>query len=765
MVGGLWPVQAWPVVQRSSTPGGAGRKRRTSAKDTLPDRLAAAILRHVNDAVFVVDADNRIVEWTESASRLFRLPPDAARARRFGEVLPFAIETSSEEELLTAIRAGHAWRGEGSVRLPDGTELWIESTLAPLSLPGHAGAAVVVSRDMTRQRNDDIARAAAERTLRALSRLNRELVREMDERALVEAACRIAVDVGGYRMAWIGYTPDDPAAPLELLASAGIDEASADRPDTAWLGGLDGDEPARTAIRTGEAAVRDLAGARGGPGWAGLVAAAAFPLLNGGRPFGALTVYSDHSEAFSEPEVELLGELSADLAYGINARRTEAAHAVASSQARADELVVSHLRIGLSEAIQQVATDASLEEIANTICKQFASLPGVDAIGVGGFVSDDEFDIIASAAPEGWPAPRSESLTADIVRFIRARSSGGPWVEDADKLRAMGWMEIPSQVAAVAFGPIVHGDHVDGGLALGISNVELARSLVDRLPAVAAYSATASGLLAERLHDRRRQVECRRQLERVVAARAFHPVFQVLVDLDTREPVGYEALTRFDSGEAPDACFADAWSLGLGPEFELATLESAAAAARTDLPPGVWLTVNVSPRLLLGSHDLRSILAAAAHPLVVEVTEHEPVTDYDGVRNAIRRLGKDVRLAVDDAGAGVANFGHIIELNADFVKLDMSLVRRVNAHLGRQALVVAMRRFALSTGCRLIAEGIETEPEAATLLKLGVEFGQGYLFGAPGEPRGAGRIAGGATSRRRAARRTVNAEPNRTNKR
>jgi EAL domain-containing protein (putative c-di-GMP-specific phosphodiesterase class I) len=733
--------------------------------DTLPDRLAAAILRHVNDAVVVVDADNRIVEWTESASRLFRLPADAALARRFGEVLAFAIETSSEEEALTAIRAGQSWRGEGSVRLPDGTELWIESTLGPLSLPGHAGAAVVVSRDMTRQRHDDIARAAAERALRALSRLNRELVREIDERALVEAACRIAVDVGGYRVAWIGYTPDDPAAPLELLASAGIDEASADRPDRAWLGELDGDEPARTAIRTGEAAVRDLAGAGGGPGRDGLVAAAAFPLRNGGRPFGALTVYSDRLEAFSEPEVELLGELSADLAYGISARRTEAAHAVATSQARADELVVAHLRIGLTEAVQQVATDASLEEIANTICKQFVSLPGVDVIGVGGFVSDDEFDVIASAAPEGWPLPRSDSLTADIVKLIRAKAPGGPWVEDADTLRAIGWVEIPSQIAAVAFGPIVHGDHVDGGLALGLSNVELARSLVDRLPAVAAYSATASGLLAERLHDRRRQVERRRQLERVIAARAFHPVFQVLVDLETREPVGYEALTRFDSGEAPDGCFADAWPLGLGPALELATLEAAAAAARTDLPPGVWLNVNVSPRLLLEATELRDILAATGHPVVVEVTEHEVVTDYDGVRNAVRRLGKNVRLAVDDAGAGVANFGHIIELESDFVKLDMSLVRRVNAHLGRQALVVAMRRFALSSGCRLIAEGIETEPEAATLLKLGVEFGQGYLFGAPGEPRGAGRNAGEATSQRRAARRTVNAEPNRTTKR
>jgi len=113
------------------------------------------------------------------------------------------------------------------------------------------------------------------------------------------------------------------------------------------------------------------------------------------------------------------------------------------------------------------------------------------------------------------------------------------------------------------------------------------------------------------------------------------------------------------------------------------------------------------------------------------VTEHEVIDDYDVVREAIRELGNDIRVAVDDAGAGVANFGHIIDLRPDFVKLDFSLVRRVNANLGRQALVVGMCHFARTAGCRLIAEGVETVEEARTLTGLGVEFGQGYLFGHP----------------------------------
>src|SRR5665811_2303674 len=88
--------------------------------------------------------------------------------------------------------------------------------------------------------------------------------------------------------------------------------------------------------------------------------------------------------------------------------------------------------------------------------------------------------------------------------------------------------------------------------------------------------------------------------------------------------------------------------------------------------------------------------------IVLEVTEHDVIEDYDAVRDAIRALGRDIRLAVDDAGAGIANFGHIIDLRPDFVKLDISLVRRVNANLGRQAMVVGMRHFSRTAGCRLI---------------------------------------------------------------
>jgi PAS domain S-box-containing protein len=721
------------VVRRSSARAANDRKRDTSPSISPSDGLAAAILRHVDDAVFVVDADNRVIEWTESAARLFRLSEDEATGQWLGAVLPFAVQTPTEQELLAAVRAGRAWRGEGLVSLRDGTERWIQSTLAPLSLPGHGACAVAVSRDMTGQREEARSHAATERGLRTLGRLNRELVRDTDEAALLDAACQIVVEVGGYRLAWIGYTRDDASETVEPVAAAAADGERVVRPDPKSVAEVHEHGPTLTALRTRQPAlVHDQGDPSAGSGVRDL-GVAAFPLSHGDQLFGVATVHAAESGAFGEAELETLAELAADLGYGIAARRTQAAHDAAARRAEADESVMSQIRTGLAEIVQQVAADAPLEAIADTICRRFATVPGVDAVAVAGFVSEDAIEIIASITPDGWPRLRQDSIPAGVARYLRGRALGGPWVEQADALRANGWVEIPAAVQAVAFGPIVHGDHVEGGLGVGTKDAEFADSLVNRLPALAAFSATASGLLAKRLHDRRAQDERRRQIEAVIAARAFHPVFQVLVDLETREAVGYEALTRFDSGERPDTCFADAWVVGLGPDLELATIEAAASAARTRLPPGLWLNVNISPRLLLKATELCDILATAGHPVVVEVTEHEVVTDYDGVRNAVRRLGKDVRLAVDDAGAGVANFGHIIELGSDFVKLDMSLVRRVNAHLGRQALVVGMQRFARSAGCRLIAEGVETELEAATLLELGVEFGQGYLFGAPQE--------------------------------
>lgn len=106
------------------------------------------------------------------------------------------------------------------------------------------------------------------------------------------------------------------------------------------------------------------------------------------------------------------------------------------------------------------------------------------------------------------------------------------------------------------------------------------------------------------------------------------------------------------------------------------------------------------------------------------------VADYTPLRAAIDSLGT-VQIAVDDAGAGYASLRHILELRPAFAKLDISLVRGTDSDELRQAMAAGMQYYALRTGCRLVAEGVETVEEANTLRALGVDLGQGYLFGRP----------------------------------
>lgn len=222
----------------------------------------------------------------------------------------------------------------------------------------------------------------------------------------------------------------------------------------------------------------------------------------------------------------------------------------------------------------------------------------------------------------------------------------------------------------------------------------------------------------------------RRTLRRVIGDAEFSPVFQPIVELESRAVVGYEALTRFADGTRPDVRFNQAATVGLGLELEAATIEAALRGSGS-LPANGLLNLNVSPGLILAGEPLDSMLKEWGWLVVLELTEHVAVTDYDDLRRAIGNLGPKVRLAVDDAGAGFASFRHILELGPQFVKLDRAIVGGIDADPARQAFVAGMRHFAITTGCTLIAEGIETEPELQALRTLGVSLGQGYLLGRP----------------------------------
>ena len=153
------------------------------------------------------------------------------------------------------------------------------------------------------------------------------------------------------------------------------------------------------------------------------------------------------------------------------------------------------------------------------------------------------------------------------------------------------------------------------------------------------------------------------------------------------------------------------------------------------LPADAYLSLNFSPGVLndLGRVDLDGL--AADVPLgriVLEVTEEAPIDDYARLGDALSDIrGRGARLAIDDVGAGFASMRHIVQLRPDIIKLDITLVRDIDTDPSRRALAASIAQFGIQTGASVVAEGIETAAELATLIELGIPYGQGYLLGKP----------------------------------
>lgn len=216
-------------------------------------------------------------------------------------------------------------------------------------------------------------------------------------------------------------------------------------------------------------------------------------------------------------------------------------------------------------------------------------------------------------------------------------------------------------------------------------------------------------------------------------AERFTIVYQPIVHVAQHRIVGYEALTRFSAEpvRGPDVWFDEAAAVGLQELLELAVIRKALRGL-SHFPADTYLSLNVSPATLLGK-SLEDVLADyPCERLMLEVTEHASVDDYSRVAAALKPLReRGLKLAVDDAGAGYASFRHILKLRPDVIKLDISLIRKIDCDAGCRALAAALIRFAEETGSKIVAEGVETTEELRALRELKVNKAQGYLLGRP----------------------------------
>ena len=385
--------------------------------------------------------------------------------------------------------------------------------------------------------------------------------------------------------------------------------------------------------------------------------------------------------------------------------------------------------------LSRLAASGAAEDVAGQICRSIAGLDGIDLVIVVAVDASDRVVTLAGGGTAEASVAVNQALPDRLASLLRTRIAAGPWVGPWDLIVGpiQGRRGIAPEPTAMAVIPIGGGPRPVGGLVIGTARVGGIRSLAARLPALDSFAALAGALLSTELLGRQERAALETQLTAVLAERAFAPVFQPIVALDTGSTVGYEALTRFDDGIRPDRRFADAVAVGLGPELELACLAAAIEAA-DGLPGGPWLSLNVSPELIRGVGRLRRALARAPRRVVLEVTSHAVIDDHRAFRKAVAGLGRGLRLAVDDAGGGAASLRQIVGLRPDFVKIDMGLVHGIERDQARQALVAGLGYLAGRNGFTLIAEGIETDAEHESLRALDVGLGQGFLLGRPAPP-------------------------------
>ena len=348
-------------------------------------------------------------------------------------------------------------------------------------------------------------------------------------------------------------------------------------------------------------------------------------------------------------------------------------------------------------------------------------------------VAADAYEAIAAAArvqpdvalvdvrmPGGGPAAIRGILAGSPGTRVLALSASGSRDTVLEMLRAG------------AAGYLVKGIRPPEIIA-GIRQVAVGETPLSPEVAGGVIGRVRAQLDAEDLNHQRRLVLLE-QLTIALDGDGLEMVYQPIFDLQTNRLAGVESLARFsmEPSRPPNEWFAAAADLGLATRLEITAVRRA-MAGRAQLPPGLFMAVNLSAEALVSPELAGVIPDAFADHLVVELTEHTPVPDYAALGLAFSPLrASGASLAVDDAGSGYASLRHLLELAPQFIKLDISITQRIEHDRAAFAMAVALTSFAGAIDARIVAEGIETQAQLDALRSMGIQLGQGYLLGRPG---------------------------------
>jgi len=291
-----------------------------------------AVLASAPDAIVTADAQGRLVEWNPGAERLFGYSREEVIGRNL-DVLVTNPDTAEEAAAISQhVRSGKTLLSTELVRYgKGGAPVDVSLAVSPIQVDGECIGQVGVYTDMGQRKQAERALRKANRGLHLLSRSNEALSRAKDESDLLLAVCEAAVEIGGYRLAWIGFAESGAGRIVRPVAQAGYEDRYLGTVRITWDDSEHGRGPTGTAIRTGRPAIaRNMLSDPAYAPWRdqairrGYASSIALPLIADSQAFGALNIYAAEPDAFDAEEVDLLTELADNLAYGMMALRTRA---------------------------------------------------------------------------------------------------------------------------------------------------------------------------------------------------------------------------------------------------------------------------------------------------------------------------------------------------------------------------------------------------------------------------------------------------------
>ena len=625
-----------------------------------------------------------------------------------------------------AVAASRLAGGEQGVRLPAGGR--VAELLAMRSAFNHMA-----------DRIDGAMRAYA-----VLSTGNRTLLREQDERSLLEAMCRVGVEAGGYRCAWVAYVTETGIQPM---AQAGDDGGFAAHLQARWDTALTHETPTARAIASGEAVVmkdatatpatHDLFQAAASRGLrAGLV----LPLRVDGSVIGALTLYSAEADAFNQREVALLSEMADDLSFGI---------AIARLREREQQAAVRLRHLAYFDAVTGLPNEASFVEHTTGLAAGSSGCLAVVVVQVQNYweiaatlgqASGDEFlnDVARRLGAQ------SPTLLARV-----AQSEFALLLADADEAaasreanRTLASLALPAQLASVGV-----DIQATVGIAVGGRRPGDAQRLLQaaKLAAHEAGDGASRVLLAHPDLDKqwRERLILAGDLRAAIDRRALQVHVQPQLDLRSGRICGMEALARWRHplhGDVSPARFIGlAEKTGLIRPLTYAILDGVCELAARHAAAGLLLpiTVNVSTRNL---HDpefvgrVTGLLGRWPLPrncLHLELTEtavmDDPVHSLK-VLEQLHALGLPIYL--DDFGTGYSSMAYLRELPLSGIKIDRAFTQGLNRPDTRR-IVQATIDLGHALSLQVVAEGVEDETTLATLTEMGCDIAQGFGIARP----------------------------------